>query len=46
MVPYDIPDIKVPIAALVTLAFNGFGIFIVDYFAARLAIRHERGSSD
>jgi hypothetical protein len=44
MVPYDIPDIKVPIAALVTLAFNG--IFIVIYFAARLAIRHERGSSD
>jgi hypothetical protein len=46
MVPYDTSIIRVPFQALIDLAFNGFGIFLIVYIAARLAIRHERGASN
>jgi hypothetical protein len=46
MVLYDTATIRVPFQALIDLAFNEFGIFLIVYIASRLAIRHERGASN
>ena len=37
--------IGIAIVAIFGLAFNGLAIFVLAYFGARLAIRHERKAS-